>query len=266
MQNLERTNLGLTNQNYITMIDGKRKFVRIPYQHNLALFDYQTEALVMEAIKPLEINLPYDSLDVKTGIKISPYIENITTLSQQPDSHHALAQIAHHLRLLHGVSLDIKTFDVACKYHQYRHNNHLKCYDLTEFESLLEQLNGLFNGCLCHNDCVDGNLIFIDQKHFLIDYEYAALNHPVFDLMSVITENYIHDQQLIHHFLSCYFGQTPTTEQLQLCNFFGKLHALLWCQWAMMQAGLVDDNSVYLKIAQEKFEQLNLKKGIIVLD
>jgi thiamine kinase-like enzyme len=41
---------------------------------------------------------------------------------------------------------------------------------------------------LCHNDLNCGNLIFLNRKLYLIDFEYAMLNDKFFDIASFASE------------------------------------------------------------------------------
>lgn len=41
---------------------------------------------------------------------------------------------------------------------------------------------------LCHNDLNSGNLVFLNQKLYLIDFEYAMLNDKFFDIASFASE------------------------------------------------------------------------------
>ena len=50
---------------------------------------------------------------------------------------------------------------------------------------------------LCHNDLVAGNILMTEQGALFIDFEYAGLNHPYFDLCSVWTS--LFEQQIPRH-------------------------------------------------------------------
>ena len=60
-------------------------------------------------------------------------------------------------------------------------------------ENFLEALKKEYKpNTLCHNDFVQGNILYSDTKDYLIDYEYAAKNDYRFDIASFFSENNIH--------------------------------------------------------------------------
>lgn len=260
--NIEKSELGLTNQNYIVTTENNTQFfVRIPYDHNHDLFDYGLEEQIHEKIKSKNINLPYISLDTKTGIKVSPYLENIKHLDEL-DLVTALPKIAEKLRKLHSLPKTNINFNTQQKYYQFKDLTTEPLYDLSEYEFILKELSNYPETVLCHNDLVNGNVISYQDEIYIIDYEYACDNHPYFDLLSLITENNIQDKKLRNLFYTSYFNH-PIDKQLQHdLDVFESVHDLLWCQWAQMQHAQIKD-PIYKEIANQKYEQL--KKMVQIL-
>jgi thiamine kinase-like enzyme len=255
IKSIELTDLGLTNKNYImTLQNDEKYFVRIPYKHNYALFNYELEEQIYRQIKPLKINLEYISLDPQTGVKISPYLEGIKHLDEL-DLREAAVQVAKDLQKLHSTEIVNHEFDVKSKYFQFKELNSLQIYPLEDYEYLLQKLAKYPQRVLCHNDLVNGNVVSYQNKVYLIDYEYSSDNHPYFDLLSFITENSINDEEVRKLFFETYLNRTLTSKDKDDLLFFELIHDLLWCQWAQMQASLIDD-PIYLEIAQTKYQQL----------
>lgn len=250
-----KTNLGLTNQNYITLIDNELKIIRIPYKNNYAHMDYEQEKKIIDILNQTDICLPTDHLDVKSGVKISPFISDLIHLDKHPNIKQALSQIAMKLKQLHSIYLDLKVFNIKEKYTIYKAASESLLFDTTHYEYLLNKLDHYSTTCFCHNDLVNGNLVFKQDTCYLIDFEYAGLNHPYFDLLSVLTENTIEDEYLITHFLEAYFERKLTDQEITDCQFFEKIHHLLWCQWAQMQYKHLQD-PIYKEIAEMKYELL----------
>lgn len=255
IKTIKPSELGLTNKNYVITLENDEKyFVRIPYKHNYELFNYELEEKIHQQIKNLEINLEYCYLDTETGVKISPYFEGIKHLDEL-DLTLACVQVAKDLKKLHQTKLVNHEFDVKEKYKQFKSKNTIHLYPLEEYEYLLKNLSLYPERVLCHNDLVNGNIIEYQKKVYLIDYEYASDNHPYFDLLSFITENNIEDESIRTLFFETYFERPLTVDDKNDLLFFECIHNLLWCQWAQMQASLIED-PIYLDIARIKFEQL----------
>lgn len=60
--------------------------------------------------------------------------------------------------------------------------------------------------CLCHNDPVLGNIIDNGDRLFLIDWEYAAMGDPLFDLAVVVHNLHFNEVQL-QQLLEAYCGR-----------------------------------------------------------
>lgn len=251
----EKTDLGLTNQNYIfTLENNKQFFVRIPYAHNHDIFDYELERQIHETIKDSNINLPYVSIDPETGIKISPYLKNIKHLDEL-DLVKALPQIAKKIRQLHQYPKTNVDFNTKQKYLTFKEKTIHQLFPLEDYEFVLEELDKFSERVLCHNDLVNGNVIEYNDEIYLIDYEYACDNHPYFDLLSLLTENSIYNKHIRKLFFEAYF-QCSITQQLQHdLDVFESVHDLLWCQWAQMQYSILRE-PIYKEIAETKYDQL----------
>lgn len=255
MVDIELTDLGLSNQNYIITLENQEKyFVRIPYKHNYELFNYALEKKILKQIKPLNINLPYDYLDSQTGVKVSPYLEGIKHLDEL-DLKEACVLVAQDLRRLHSSPVVNHDFDIKGKYESFKQLNTLHLYPLEDYEYLMEQLHRYPERVLCHNDLVNGNVVSYQDRVYLIDYEFASDNHPYFDLLSFITENSIEDEGIRTLFFESYLQRELTSKDKEDLLFFELIHDLLWCQWAQMQASQIDD-PIYLEIAKIKYDQL----------
>ena len=251
---IQAVNGGLTNRNYlITTSDGKY-FFRLPDQTVDSLFDRQTEELVLKTVLPLGIDLPYQRFFVDSGIKISPYYKGLLTYSQYQGDDKAVL-VALTLKKLHSLkTLCGHRFDYEEKLRLYRPVQNYPQFDLNDFTYLLNGYRSYHDQMtICHNDCVDGNLLFQGGKCYLIDYEYAGDNYPIFDLTSFTTENDLDPQQR-GDFYRLYYGKIDDKlkDDLQL---FEKLHDLLWTNWALYMSENKKDE-IYLKIAVAKYHNL----------
>lgn len=109
---------------------------------------------------------------------------------------------------------------------------------------------------LCHNDLVSGNLLFSKERLYLIDYEYAAMNDPLFDVISFLSENQIFDKELRQRFYLAYFNTQPDGLLLNQLKEWEIFEDVLWCTWAMMMAESRHEQ-VYLDIAEDKYQALH---------
>ena len=81
---------------------------------------------------------------------------------------------------------------------------------------------------ILHNDVVEGNLLKIEGKIKLIDFEYSGLGNPIFDLASFCTEREITKEQ-IDLLLSLYKDNIDKDDFKIVCVFL----QVFWARWAL---------------------------------
>lgn len=247
---------GLTNDNYIVSSEDSKYVVRIPKPHNSHLFDYHLESLIIDKIQELELDVPTLFYDKETGIKISQYIDGAAQF--KIDDYQKVPAL---LKKLHNANLQCgKRYDIQAEYQKYTKDIKEPLFDLEPFTHYISDTYNLSsNWRLCHNDLVPGNLLFTSKRSYLIDYEYACDNDPVFDVMSFITENNINDKSIRQDIYNLYFEKPLSKELTHKLHVFECALDTLWCAWAMRMYEL-ESQDVFKKIAIDKY--LNLLRAI----
>lgn len=247
---IEYIETGLTNDNYIVKLRKFTVVIRIPKLENAGLFNYEHEAHVTELIEPLNLEpkLLYYSKD--TGIKCSEYIENVETYAPQ-----YVERVAILLRKLHDAQLKSgESFNIKETFELFKSRVKKPLFDTQFAHHYIDSIE-IDNPVLCHNDLVQGNLLFSNTKDYLIDFEYAKDNDPFFDIMSFITENDITDTSTRDLFYLQYFGEYPDEKMLTKLHHYEIVHHVLWCEWAMMMYDAHQED-VYHEIASLKYQRL----------
>lgn len=241
---------GLTNDNYVVTLNNRKVVLRIPRLENKGLFNYELESKILDMVKPLNLEPNLIYYNKLTGVKCSEYIENSETFNVKYIKRAALL-----IRKLHDACLNSgETFDIKHKFNQFKKRITNPLFDTSFAHHFIDDLI-IENPILCHNDIVKGNLLFSDDKDYLIDFEYASDNDPFFDIMSFITENDITDPILRSEFYMVYFGRLPNQKELKKLFHFEVVHHVLWCEWAMMMYNL-HNLEVYKEIATLKYQRL----------
>ena len=243
---------GLTNDNYLLVLEDNSKIVyRKPKKHNIK-FDYNNEKNIIDLIKPLNIGPNELYFNPETGEKISSYIENTKYFNNH--NYHHLKEIAITLKKLHSlqVNIEFKMFD---KLNEYKGNE--KSIFLFE-ENIINSLikyQSHDKQVLCHNDLVKGNLLFSD-KFYLIDYEYASNNYLEFDLASLLSENNIESNKTIIYFLKEYYGHEINEDLFKKVMTYYVFEDILWSYWALNFYKLYQ-KPIYKKILKQKYNRAN---------
>ncbi|MEG0841998.1 MAG: choline/ethanolamine kinase family protein [Erysipelotrichaceae bacterium] len=254
---IEESGKGLTNHNLLCTCLGKQYMIRIPHEDSEHIVDRDHEAKALSLIKNKGLDVEELYFNQDNGIRITKYHSDLQEYETCNDPN-KIEKVAHLMRKLHDLKGSIgESFDPIKRFEQY--SSHIKqpIYDCTPFKVVIEQVRNMkHHEILCHNDWVSGNILFGKNQTYLIDYEYAADNDPLFDVMSFFSENQIVDETLRHRFYKIYFKNE--TIPYQALAIWENFQNLLWCTWAMMMYESRHE-IVYKEIATWKYEAL-LKK------
>ncbi len=118
-------------------------------------------------------------------------------------------EVSKHLRgpvLMFWVFHVIRDYAWTLREGNSRHLPHLP--DLLAAAEVLEQAIGAINVVFSHNDLLAGNFIDDGARLWLIDWDYAGFNSPLFDLGGLASNNALSREQE-EDLLEVYFGHTP---------------------------------------------------------
>jgi thiamine kinase-like enzyme len=109
----------------------------------------------------------------------------------------------------------------------------------------------------CHNDLLSSNIIRAhDNKILIVDWEYAGMGHPYFDLgnLSVNNDFSARDDKRL---LSAYLGAPPTDAQLAALALMRILSDAREAAWGVMQAEISELDFDFNRYARTHFERLD---------
>ena len=93
-------------------------------------------------------------------------------------------------------------------------------------------------------------MLFVDNKLYLLDFEYAGNNIELFDIASFISENNIEDIELIDYFISQF--NVDKKDVITMIDFAN----ILWYYWAQYNFTLTK-KSIFKEIAIDKLNHIN---------
>ena len=82
---------------------------------------------------------------------------------------------------------------------------------------------------LCHNDLLPANVLLAPERLWIIDYEYAGMNHALFDLAN-LSVNCDFDEAADHRLLMAYDGDVSVQRlaQLALMKVMSEMREGMW--------------------------------------
>ncbi|MFA5235789.1 MAG: choline kinase family protein [Bacilli bacterium] len=218
-------------------------------------YDPQNEYLAERLVAPTGLVPKLLHFDQDSGDKLTAFMPKTAFLSRPPTIDE-VKLVAAALRTLHGLKPDgLSPFDPLARYEIYKAASQIETPSHNEkkiVEYVVERL-GHDPLVFAHNDLVRGNILFKDDRVFIIDFEYAGINHPLFDLASFITENNIDDPTLIKVFLTAYYQEKniPWRDFEVFCRFLD----YLWYYWAQGMF-VTTGQSIFKTIARLKWSRI----------
>lgn len=209
---------GITNHNYLVQ-DEQNQFVArlgsdIP-EHMIMRFNEVAAGKAAHAA-----GLSPNIVHHENGVLIMEYIQAKPLTPDDIKNTGTLAKIINLLHRCHrdiplhlrGASLVFWVFHVIRDYASTlkdansRHQSELP--DFLQAAIALEEAAAPFDIVFGHNDLLPGNILDDGKRLWLIDWEYAGFNTPLFDLGGLASNNGL-DEIQERWMLEQYFGETP---------------------------------------------------------
>ena len=222
---IEELKDGTSNKTYL--LNGHYVY-RKKKESDFPFFSPLQEEAILKRIQVIGIAPKQIAYDVKTGDKVEGYLSDARFFDGSIED---LKLYAALLKKLHSLPSDgIAPFGVKGRYDYYKAKSQ---EDLDEGD-LYSEIAPLLEGkqVICHNDLWQGNMLIKNGKPYLIDFEFAGTNSPIFDLASTLSENKITDKDRIEIFLKEYFGKEDIEKEYQNVKRVMKFENALWFYWA----------------------------------
>ena len=258
---------GITNQNYIVTDGSAKYFVRIGAdipEHGVMRFNELAASRAAHAagISPKVIH-------AETGIMVLEYIESKALSPEEIRSPEFLPEIISLVqschqnipKLLRGAPLVFWVFQVLRDYsHTLNEASSHWCDSLPALMSKatkLEEDVGKIELVFGHNDLLCGNFINDGKRLWLIDWDYAGFNSPLFDLGGLASNNHFSAEQE-DDLLKSYFGHAPNKnlmKQYSAMKCASLLRETMWSMVSEIHSNIDFDYLSYSKDNIELFDQ-----------
>lgn len=196
--------------------------------------DRVNEAGVIEALVETGLAPGPVFTDLAAGVLLRPYIEGRSWTARDLQSVENLALLGPLLRRLHAVRPVGKSFEPLAAARRYARagSGEQSARWLTEAAALQAELDALERrNCLCHNDLVAENILGGPEPG-LIDWEYAAVGDPMFDL-AVVLEHHGLGAQSETVLLESYLLRAPTAADLHHLRLQRRFYQALLGLWRL---------------------------------
>mgnify|MGYP003629799773 CR=1 FL=1 len=258
---------GLTNRNYLVRDSKRRAVVRlgsdIPHHHVYRANELAASRAAHAAGVSPEV------LYAEPGILVLDYIEGITLTEDDvrtsgylqriiPLIHAAHSRIPEHLD---GPSMNFDVFAILQDYRKTlkREGSQYikKLPELLKIAAGLEKAAGVSETIFGHNDLLAANFLDDGKRLWLIDWDYAGFNTPLFDLGGLASNNGF-SEEMQRGLLESYFSaplDIARWRQFMAMKTASLLRETMWSMVSEMMSDLDFDYAAYTEENIKRFEQ-----------
>ena len=255
---------GITNQNFLIQDNQKKFVVRLGEDIPEHLVSRSNEIIASKAAA--EFNIGPKVVYNSKGILVLKYIESIALSSENVKD--KIDTIIPLIKKIHfeipkkiiGQSLIFWVFHVIRNYENFLRNNkssYIKLLpDLLHKSELLEKNSSPYEIVFGHNDLLPANFLDDGLRLWIIDWEYAGFNTPLFDLGGLASNNNFSLKEEAY-LLENYFEKKVDDETWQKYNALKCASLLREAMWSMVSelTSKIDFN--YKNYTQENLSKFN---------
>ena len=263
---------GMMNESYIVETPKKKYVMFIPTQQANEMVNRYVERETQDIASHLHLTSKNVYFDIDTGIKIHEYIEG-ESLNNVEDVN--LNRVAGLLKYFHNSprlsTVDYRPFPRLLGYEkQARKYSKRTPSDYGLLRSVLSDNKKYLESqekVLCHNDSQRSNIVREKDtdKYFLIDFEFAANNDPIYDIAAYGNNSVSEGREL----LNAYYGK-PSKDEIKRYYLWRIFLSLQWYNVAIVKHyrgegekhnfNFLDVAKYFLSNAKEAYE--GLKKEV----
>jgi thiamine kinase-like enzyme len=258
---------GITNENFTVTDGGEKFFVRLGRDipiHGVMRFN---ELAASRAAH--EAGLSPEVVHASEGVLVLRFVAGATLTDADVRRPETLERILPMIRRCHteipqhfrGPALAFWVFQVLRDYRAtIREGGSPRCATLPRLHDLaarLEQAVGPIDLVFGHNDLLAANWIDDGDRLWLIDWDYAGFNSPLFDLANLASNNGLSADQE-RELLAAYFGRVPAkdlTRSYSAMKCASLLREAMWSMVSQLHSTIDFDFAAYSEENLARFER-----------
>jgi thiamine kinase-like enzyme len=261
---VERLTGGMTNANFLADFGDEKVVVRIP-GHDTSLLGINRIHEAAANKLAASIGVAPDLLDESApqDYLVTRFIEGRPVPPAELAAEPMLGEVATTLHRVHDagtIPAFFNPFEVVRNYHEIAlKKDVVEPFDFPRALRIMERIGDARTFrpvAFCHNDLLNENFLFDDQLR-IIDWEYAAMGDPFFDLANFSINHGLlapADERLLTH----YFGycDAQITAVLNVMKLVSELREAMWGVVQLAVSTLDIDFAVYTQGSVDRFMSL----------
>jgi thiamine kinase-like enzyme len=255
---------GITNRNYLLAAGAERVVVRVFGARTALLgIDRAAENVAARAAAAAGVGPPVLAFLPEAGCLVSRFVdgEPISTEDlQRPD---VLALVARSVRAIHACPAVPSAFPVFRIVERYealaRERGVAVPPDYRLAHALAQRIEEAVTASpapvtTCHNDMLNANFLREGDHIWILDYEYAGMGDPYFDLGNLSINNDLTDEAQ-EHLLHAYLGEVRETHRARV-GLMRVMSDFREAMWGVVQQALSTLEVDYVAYAARHFARL----------
>jgi len=253
---------GITNLNYRVDVDGTPFVVRIPGKDSELLgIDRRREHACTLAASQSDVGPEVAHFLEEDGILVTHFVAGRAMSAEEIGRPAALRRVADALRRYHGGPTFPGMFSALETVREYLRISRSGAPLPSTIDRMVERAETI-DGAMhavprpprpCHNDLLLGNFLDDGQWIRIVDWEYAAMGDPFFDLGNFAAHLSLSDAQETI-LLKAYLGQAPAPDRARL-KLMKILSDLREAMWAMVQVTISTLDYDFVAYGQKHFDR-----------
>ncbi len=233
---VKRLEGGMSNYTYVVEGLGKKYTYRVPGKYAEKFVDRVEEWENIQEVSKLDLNNVTTYVEIMSGEKLAEYVEGTIMSETDVVSYNAMSVKA--LKKIHGSDLKFRPYNAFgrlddderyCKETGFVHPQ--EYIDLRKQLDAMRAAHAEVKQVPCHCDYQPTNLVINGDKLYVLDWEFAGMNDPFYDIACYGNAGF--DKAL--SLLEAYVGHKPTKEELQRLYFHRAFQCLQWYNVAIFK-------------------------------
>ena len=233
---VKRLEGGMSNYTYVVETRGKRYTYRVPGKYAEKFVDRVEEWDNIQEVNKLGLNNATSYVEVISGEKLAEYVEGTILSETDVVSYNDMSVKA--LKHIHNSNIrfkDYNAFGRLADYERYcREMGFTHPKEYLELRGKLEQMRQAHADVPmvpCHCDYQPTNLVVSGDKLYVLDWEFAGMNDPFYDIACYGNAGF--DKAL--SLLEAYVGHKPTSQELRRLYYHRAFQCLQWYNVAIFK-------------------------------
>lgn len=196
--------------------------------------DRENEFALLKSIQYLDLAPKALYVDPSNGILIWEYVLGAEIIFDSADTKQSIGSLGKCLRTIHSIDIPENLTDIFSNSMSLYHELLRDTADAYLFKKASNLYNELLNDdvskVLSHNDLHKKNILWNDAFYFL-DWEYAGMNHPCFDIASLVrsfqlSKKEVHELSIGYSFNTKLFNQEKIKKWIEFIEYLDEVWKL----------------------------------------